>query len=195
MNLTLILAKVTYLKRHPEAWDPVIPHGGPVFHTAISEYIVATLARQIGGQLKNRELTDKLNQTAKLLVDGSSKLLGKDSEAALDSDDLCPPWPRFRIPPPRRGDPGPQPDPWFSLFEGSAAESWIESAPDAIKEIALAVAIRDLASITTIASASAAFKETGEAAMKQACNRAFDDYCGTPVKPHVPAPPKKSVAA
>jgi len=57
-----------------------------------------------------------------------------------------------------------------------------------MKDIALAVAIRDLASVTTIAKVSSALKEVGELVTKQASGRVFDEYCGTAVKPRVPVP-------
>jgi hypothetical protein len=191
MNTTSILAKVSYLKVRPEAWDAKIPHG-PVFRTATTEYVVATLVRQIRMNIANREYAAKLEQTAKLLVDASSKMLPTEFETSLDVDDLCPPyWRVLPPPPPPRGDQGPQPDPW----SGPSPDPWLEDATDAIREIALAVAIRDLANITTLANVSLALKEIGEAVMKQAAGRAFEEYCGTPVKPRVPVPHPKATAA
>jgi hypothetical protein len=63
-----------------------------------------------------------------------------------------------------------------------------------MKEIVLAVALRDLASVTTVGKVSSALKEVGESMAKQASSRIFDEYCGTPVKPHVPVPRPKAAA-
>jgi len=72
---------------------------------------------------------------------------------------------------------------------------WLEHASAAMKDIALAVAIRDLASVTTLEKVSTSLKEVGESVMKQASGRVFDEYCGTPVKPRVPVPRPKKTAA
>lgn len=200
MNITLILAKVTYLKRHPEAWDAKIPHG-PVFHTPITEYVVATLVREISLNLSNREFAAKLNQTAKALVDESSKMLRFGFETSTEVDDLCPPYLQIPIPPPPPLGGGPSPDPWFRpgpipwQVLGPQPDPWLETAPVAIREIALAVAIRELANITTLENVSSALKGIGESLMKEASSRAFDEYCGTPVKPHVPVPRPHATAA
>ena len=64
-----------------------------------------------------------------------------------------------------------------------------------MKDVVLAVAIRDLASVTTIEKVSSMLKAIGEGVMKQASGRVFDEYCGTPVKPHVPVPRPTATAA
>jgi len=74
-------------------------------------------------------------------------------------------------------------------------QPWLEHATAAMKDIALAVAIRDLASVTTIAKVSSALKEIGELVTKQASGRVFDEYCGTAVKPRVPVPRPRASAA
>lgn len=199
MNLTAIVAKAFFLRRHPEAGDAFIPHL-PVYKTAITEYVVATLAREAGKQLENPQLSAALEETAKLLVERSSKALpGEFANRDLEPDDICPPY--WHIPPIRHGSPvPPPPDPRFrelnsSLLAGPAPDPWLEFAPRGVQEMALAVAVRDLANVTSIDKASSALKEIGEAIMKGASSRVFDDYCATPVKPHVPGTPKRAVAA
>jgi hypothetical protein len=121
----------------------------------------------------------------------------KDS---LDTDDLCPPyWGKFPIPPRPREDENSQPDLWFSARStlwalGPSPDPWLEYAPSAIREIALAMALKDLANVTTIASASSELRKAGEALVKQASGRVFEEYCATPVKPHVPGTPHRAIA-
>lgn len=202
MNISLIMAKVSTLRFHPEWVDggPGLP--GPVIRTALTEYVVAGLIRDIGVNLTNREVASKLHQTARELVARSSKMLPISFETELEPDDLCPPYWRHFPPPPPRGDQGPQPEPWrFGpspepwLVAGPHPEPWLEASTPALKDIVLAVALRDLASVTSIVEVSAALKEIGETIMKQASSRVFDEYCGTTVKPHVPVPRPKATAA
>ena len=199
MNISLILAKVSVLKFHPEWVDggPIPGAPGPVFRTAIAEYVVAGLVRDIAAHVASKEFTPSLHQTAKELVAEAGRKLPIDFASTAESDDLCPPYrPHFPIPPRPRGDDsplsdsmrlaGPQPEPW--LVSGPSPDPWLEAASPAIRDIALAVALRDLATVTTVAKASASLKEAGEGIMKGAVSRAFDEYCGTPVKPRVPQP-------
>jgi hypothetical protein len=198
MNITSIVAKSTFLRLHPEAWDALIPHG-PVFGTAIREYVVGTLVRQIRNNPETRQFATQLDETAKALVASSSKMLPSEfAKESLDTDDLCPPYLGRPIPPPR-GDEGPGPDSWFGTgstlpIVGLQPDPWLEYAPTAIREIAIAVALRDLANVTTIKSASSELKEVGEALIKQAGSRVFDEYCATPARPHVPGIAAKAIA-
>src|SRR5882672_7483332 len=154
MNLSLILAKVDVLKYHPEWVDggPGLP--GPVFRTAIAEYVVAGLVRDIAAHVASKEFGASLHQTAKELVAEAARKLPIDFASAAESDDLCPPyWPHFPIPPRPRGDDrtstdfdrtaGPHPEPW--LVSGPSPEPWLEATVPSIRAIALAVALRDLA--------------------------------------------------
>jgi hypothetical protein len=196
VNISLILAKVSLLKYHPEWVDggPIPGGPGPVFRTAIAEYVVGGLVRDIAAHVASREFTPSLHQTAKELVAEAGRRLSVDFASSAESDDLCPPyWPHFPVPPrPRGGDnplsdsmlAGPQPEPW--LVSGPSPDPWLDAAPPAIRDIALAVAIRDLATVTTVAKASAALKEAGEGIMKSAASRAYDEYCAPPVKPRSP---------
>ena len=199
MHIPSIMSKVSLLKFHPEWVDggPGLP--GPVFRTALTEYVVAGLVREISQKLTNRELAPKLHQIGKELAIEAGRMLPAGWE---DVDDICPPW-QFRIPPPPppTGE-GPSPDPWRFAPDpqpwhllGPDPSPWLEHATAAMKDIALAVAIRDLASVTTIEKVSTSLKEVGESVMKQASGRVFDEYCGTPVKPRVPAPRPKKTAA
>jgi hypothetical protein len=202
MNIPLIMAKVSVLRFHPEWVDggpvPGLP-GGPVIRTALTEYVVAGLIREIGLNLSSREFVPKLQQTAKELVAEAGKRLPATFESG-ESDDLCPPYWRHYPPPPPRGDQGPSPDPWQPgpipwVVAGPQPDPWLEAATPGMKDAVLAGAIRDLASVTTIEKASSVLKEVGEAVMKQASGRLFDEYCGTPVKPRVPVPRPKATAA
>ena len=201
MKVTAIVAKAFFLRRHPEFSDAFIPHL-PVYKTAITEYVVATLAREIRKHLRNQQLAAGLEETARLLVERSSKILPEEfANDTLDPDDICPPYWHFPHIPHRGKDPQPPPDPRFtpelmgSLAANPSPDPWLEFAPTAVREIALAVAIRDLANVTSIEAASSALKAIGEHVMKEASSRVFDDYCATPVKPHIPGPPKQAVAA
>jgi hypothetical protein len=54
---------------------------------------------------------------------------------------------------------------------------------------------REVASLTSSENASNAIRQVGETIVKAAGSKLFDEYCGTPVKPHVPVPRPKGVAA
>ncbi len=197
MHIPLIMAKVSLLRFHPEYFDGKPPGApGPVFRTALKEYVVANLTKEIAQQLSTREHTAKLQQTAKELAAEAGRMLPASLEPG---DDICPPWP-FPFPIPRpHGEQGPSPDPWrpgpTPWLTGPQPDPWLENATASMKEAVLAVGLRDLATVTTIEKASAALKEVGEAITKQAGSRLFDEYCGTPVKPHVPVPRPKATNA
>ena len=105
MKIPLILAKVSVLRFHPEWVDgqPILGHpGGPIFRTALTEYVIAGLIREIGLNLSGREFVPKLQQTAKELVAEASKRLPASFESG-ETDDLCPPYWRHYPPPPHGG--------------------------------------------------------------------------------------------
>lgn len=197
MNISLILAKVNVLKYHPEWVDggPGLPGPGPVLRTAITEYVVAGLVREIAAKVARKEFAAALQETAKDLVAESARKLPSDfASSVYDPDDICPPyWPHH---PPHHIDDGPSisginvasplPSPW--LVSAPQPDPWLEAAVPSIRDIALAVALRDLATVTTVAKASAALKEVGEGIVKGASSRLYDEYCGTPVKPRIPQP-------
>jgi hypothetical protein len=145
MNIPLIMAKVSFLKFHPEWVDGGPGQPGPVFRTALTEYVVAGLTREISRKVTSREVGSKLHQTAKELAAEAGRMLPAGFE---DGDDICPPWPKPLPPPHGGGDP--DPIPW--LVAGPSPDPWLENSTPAMKDIALAVAIRDLASVTSIAS-------------------------------------------
>src|SRR5712692_8193664 len=105
MNISLILEKVSVLKYHPEWVDggPGLP--GPVFRTAIAEYVIAGLVREVSAKVASTEFASALQQTAKELVAEAARKLTSDFAAtAEDPDDICPPYPHHFPPPPPRGD-------------------------------------------------------------------------------------------
>jgi len=186
MNISSILSKVSTLKFHPEWVDggPGLP--GPVFNTFLAEYVVAGIAKEIGQKLNNRDLSEKVTQTASELVAEVARQVPGKFNVADEWYDICPPYP-----PRPHSQGGPSPEPWFELspiVAGPHPEPWLEASTLSMQEVALAIALRDLAAVTTIEKASATFKEVGEQIMKQASARLFDEYCGTPVKPRIPIP-------
>jgi hypothetical protein len=209
MNISTLLSKISLLRFHPEWVDgnPLGPQPpiGPIFSPLVAEYVVARLAKEISEKLSNRELSAKVLRTANEIVAEVARQLPGQFNVASEWDDLCPPY-WHPIPHPRGGG-DPPPKPWWNdigfgnLLEliGPLPDPWLEASTHSMQDVALAVALRDLASVTTMERASAAFKEAGEALMKEASSRLFDDYCGTPVKPRVPTPrpvgPKKASAA
>src|SRR5262245_20231924 len=139
MKTDLILEKVSFLHGliDPNWVDGNPGQPGPIFRTAISDYVVAGLLRDISGNLQDRDLATKVHNIGKELVAGSSHGLAASWE---DGDDICPPWPWPRGGPRPRGDDlvtGPQPDPW------------LEHTTPAMNDIVLAHALRQLASLTT----------------------------------------------
>jgi hypothetical protein len=65
-----------------------------------------------------------------------------------------------------------------------------------MNDIVLAHALRELASLTSSEKASNGIRQVGETIVKSASSKLFDEYCGTPVKVHVPgSTPKKTATA
>ena len=75
MHIPSIMSKVSLLKFHPEWVDggPGLP--GPVFRTALTEYIVAGLICEISQKLANREIAPKLHQIGKELAVEAGRML------------------------------------------------------------------------------------------------------------------------
>jgi len=187
MITTLILQKVSFLRGvlNPDWVDGNPGQPGPIFRAAIADYAVAEIARDIGQHISNRELG------ATLL--SASRELAKQSAAGIvsaydEGDDICPPW-YWGRPIPHPHDPGPltslEPEP----------SPWMQHLPPAFNDVLLATALRQLASLTTNVAASGAMKEVGEAIVKGASSRLFDEYCGTIVKPRIPSPRREATAA
>jgi hypothetical protein len=184
MKTNLILQKVAFLHGmiDPSWIDGNPGQPGPIFRTALTDYVVAELLRDISVNLQDRELATKVHNIGKELVSSSSQGLAAGWE---DGDDICPPW--FKGGPRPHGDilslTAPQPEPW------------LEHITPAMNNIVLAHALRELASLTSSEKASNGIRQLGETIVKAASSKLFDEYCGTPVKPHVPAPRPKAVAA
>jgi hypothetical protein len=183
MKTNLILQKVSFLHGliDPSWIDGNPGQPGPIFRTAMTDYVVAELLRDISVNLQERDLATKVHNIGKELVSASSHGLTAGWE---DGDDICPP---FKVGPRPRGDTlsltAPQPEPW------------LEHITPAMNDIVLAHALRELASLTSSEKASNGIRQVGETIVKAAGSKLFDEYCGTPVKPHVPVPKPKGVAA
>jgi|SRR5580765_2199317 hypothetical protein len=184
MKTNLILQKVAFLHGmiDPSWIDGNPGQPGPIFHTALNDLAVADLLRYIGVNLHDRELATKAHEIGKELVSRSSHGLIEGWE---DGDDICPPW--FKG--------GPRPHNEDLSLTSPQPEPWLEHTTPAMNDIVLAHALRELASITSNEKASNGIKQLGETIVKAASSKLFDEYCGTPVKPHVPAPRPKAAAA
>lgn len=183
MNTSVILQKVSFLHGliDPSWIDGNPGQPGPIFRTAMADYVVAELLRDISTKLHNRELATKVHNIGKELVTASSQGFAAGWE---DGDDICPPY--FGH--------GPRPHGDVVLVTGPSPEPWLEHLTPAMNDIVLAHALRELASLTSNEKASNAMRQVGETIVKAGSSKLFDEYCGTPVKPHV-AGPKKTVAA
>ncbi len=188
MGTSLILQKIHFLHGviDPDTVDGNPGQPGPIYRTAIANYVVAEILRDIGKNLKDRALTTQIHSIAKELATESSKGLVAGWE---EGDELCPPWDKF-VPSLHGGPPPPGPDPWWQqlLQFSPQPQPWLDHATPALNDIVLAIAIRQLASLTTSEKASSALKQVGETIVKGASSKLFDEYCGTSVKPHVPIP-------
>src|SRR5947209_1631616 len=185
MKTSLVVQKVSFFHGmiDPNWVDGNPGQPGPIFRTAITNYIVAELLRDISVNLHNRETSTKLHSIGKELVSGAAQGLTAGWE---EGDDLCPPWP-WPIGGPRpRGD---------EFVTGPHPEPWLEHVTPAMNDVVLAHALRELASLTSSEKASTEIRKAGEAIMKSASSKLFDEYCGTPVKPHVPTPKPQATAA
>jgi hypothetical protein len=200
MDTTLILSKLSFLQSvfglNKDKIDAGPHPMNPDFGVALGNFAVAEIARDISVTLSDQEAGKQLRAVAKELVASSSSHLVADWE---DGGDICPPWPKWRIP--RHSGQGPQPDPWRFFSEelaavlGPSPDPWLPGVSSTMNDIVLAHALRSLASLTTSEKASSAIKQIGEAIVKAGSARLFDDYCATPVKPRIPVPKKNVVAA
>ena len=183
MKTSLILQKVSFLHGmiDPSWIDGNPGQPGPIFRTAMSDLVVAELLRDISVNLQDRELATKVHNIGKELVSGSAHGLAAGWE---DGDDICPPW--------FKGGPRPHGE---ELAFGPRPEPWLEHVTPAMNDIVLAHALRELASLTSSEKASNGIRQLGETIVKAASSKLFDEYYGTTVKPHVPVPKPKAVAA
>ena len=194
IGTTLILAKTSFLRGvlDPDTVDGNPGQPGPIYRTATANYIVAEILRDIGQELSDGTLAAQIHGIGRELVAESSKGLVAGWE---EGDGICPPWfnplhgPRGGPTPP---DPGP--DPRFQLFETDRL-TLLDQVTPALNDVILASAIRELASLTTHERTSVALKQLGETIVKNASNKLYEEYCGTRVKPRVPAPVPHRTAA
>jgi len=186
LKTNLILQKVAFLHGLIDpSWidgNPGQPGPGPIFRTSMSDLVVAELLRDISVNLHDRTLATNVHNIGKELVTSSSQGLTAGWE---DGDDICPPW--FKG--------GPRPHSEVSLTS-PRPEPWLQHVTPAMNDIVLAHALRELASITSSEKASNGIRQAGETIVKAASSKLFDEYCGTPVKVHVPgSTPKKTASA
>lgn len=187
MSIPLILEKVSFLKGvlDPNWVDGGPGQPGPVYRSAIADYVVAGLARAISQKVTNQEIGARLLVVGKDLAAESSRGMTAGYD---EGDDICPPW-YWGRPIPHHSEVGPEsrlePDP----------HPWLQHLTPAMNDTVLAIALRQLASLTTSVKASGALKEIGESIMKGASGRLYDEYCGTPVKPRIPTPKSRPAAA
>lgn len=186
VNIFAILEKVSFLKGvlDPNWVDGNPGQPGPVYNVAVADYMVAGLVKAIGQNVSNQELGARLVAAGK---DMAAQSAGGLTAGYDDGDDICPPWYWNRPIPHHIGDPA-------RLLE-PVPVPWLQHLTPAMGDVLAANALRQLASLTTSAKASVAIKELGETTMKGASARLYDDYCGTPVKPRIPAPRRTAVAA
>ena len=175
MSLNLILQKVAFLHLtiNPDFVDGNPGQPGPIFRTAIADYVVAGLLRDISRLVKDKEKAGAIHAIGRELAAGASGGLVAGWE---DGDDLCPPY-RFPFPP--------RPEPWQSFFTAQPEVLRVEHFGPNMTDIVVAHVLRQLASMTSSERANAAMQEIGQSMVKGASSQLFDEYCGTPVKPHV----------
>jgi hypothetical protein len=172
MSLNLILQKVAFLHLtiNPDWVDGNPGQPGPIFRTAIADYVVAGLLRDISRLLPAKEAAGNIRAIGKELAAAASGGLVAGWE---DGDDLCPPYPF------------PFPHPWQFVVTPQQESLKVEHFGPEMTNIVLAYALRQLASLTSNERASTAIQQAGQEIVKGAGSRLFDEYCGTPVKPHV----------
>ena len=91
MKTNLILQKASFLHGliDPSWIDGNPGQPGPIFRTAMTDYVVAELLRDISVNLQDRDLARKVRNIGKELVSASSHALAAEWE---DGDDICPPF-------------------------------------------------------------------------------------------------------
>jgi hypothetical protein len=160
-------------------WRDGLPgQPGPIYRTAMADYIVAGLVRDIAKFPSLQEHATSLHATAKDLASSASNSLVGDWE---EGDDICPPWP-FRFGPHFESAEGdPKPLPWLPVdFQ---LDTWVdELLTPAMTNTLLAYALRRLASITSNDKASQAIAQAGEVITKSAGSTLYDEYRATPVR-------------
>lgn len=117
------------------AWDAINPHG-PRYSTAIKEYMMAAIVRDIAKTVTAREIQGKLLSVGKEMVTFASKGLVNGWE---EGDDICPPY--FRWPRPM---PGPDPIPWHLTHSYAG-----ELSDHATQQKQLVASVKLLANLTS----------------------------------------------
>src|SRR5437016_6403712 len=155
MGLNLILQKVSFLHGliNPDWVDGNPGQPGPIFKTAIADYVVAGLLRDISRLLTDREAASNVRAIGRELAAGASSGLVASWE---DGDDLCPPYPF------------PFPHPWQFVVTPQQETLKVEHFGPAMTNIVLAYAMRQLASFTSNEKASAAIQQAGQSLVRGA---------------------------
>ena len=192
MGASLILERVSFLRGvlDPNTVDGNPGQPGPIYRTAMANYIVAEILRDIGENLNDQTAATQVHGIGRELVTESSRGLVAGWE---EGDGICPPWfnPHHG---PHGGPNPPGPDPPYRLLEQDRVTLLNEVTP-AMNDVILATAIRELACLTTHEKTSLALKQVGETLVKNASGKLYEEYCGTRVKPRVPAPVPHRTAA
>ena len=172
MGLNLVLQKVSFLHGviNPDWVDGRPGQPGPIFKSAITDYVVAGLLRDISRLLPATDAANNLRAIGKELAASASGGLVAGWE---DGDDICPPYPF------------PLPHPWQFVFTPQQEILQVEHFGPAMTTIMAAYALRQLAAMTTNERISGAIQQAGQSLVQGASSQLFDEYCGTPVKPHV----------
>lgn len=173
MKTSLILAKINYIHGliDPDWVDGGPGQPGPLINEAIVDYMVAGVLRDIAKSVSHKDVKQQALRLSKSIVAGSAAGLVAGWEWG---DDLCPPWPKpFPLPFPWPW-PDPDPEPWWDTMKG------------AMNDVVLAQGMRSLAGLTSNKSFSADIAGLSESLVQQSLSRAYDDFCGTPVKPRIP---------
>ena len=212
MKTRLILQAISGLAerlRYPAELD-VFPHDPRGYGAVHSDFTVATLLREIGGNLHNREFAARLYEIGKELVSASPSIAALWDDVYLSSLLLNHCWPQWWWPYVHLASPhdnpgvGPRPEPWqdgntitwiIPIPWRYEVEFWLEHTTPAMNDILLAHALRQLAGLISSEKTSNAIRQTGEAIMESASGRLFDEYCATPVKHSGPVPRSQAIPA
>lgn len=176
MKLTRTLAKISYLRAtlHPEWFDgtPGAPGQVKISEPGI-DLLLSEQVRGLARSLHNEGLREKLHGLGKAVAERAVDGL----RAGFDGDeDICPPF---------HFGPGPGPGPhfgdWVALNPQPLPPG--ETAPGSLRDIVIAMALREIAALTTNAQFNREAQAIGGEIVRASAGRIFDDYCGTVVPP------------
>ena len=182
MKLSLILAKISYLHGlvNPDWVDGNPGQPGPVAKPseAAIDLLLSEQVRAISRHLRNAELGQKLHAVGKNMASESLNQLG----AALDDDEnICPP---YRI--------GPHLSNWWDWAALNPQPlPPKEVTPGATLDVLIALSLREIAGLTSSEKFNKAIQGVGQEIIRASAGRIFDDYCGTPVPPHIGPGPQR----